>query len=137
MSVKRISHIGIAVSSLEEAIPIWRDVVGLEFLGTEVVESQKVKVAFFKAGESKIELLESIDPDGPIGKFVAAKGPGMHHLAMEVDDVKAALDSAKAAGARTLHDAPVPGAHGAQVAFMHPGSTGKVLLEVCSPGEEH
>ena len=136
MAVNKINHIGIAVNSLEEAIPLYRDILGMEFKGTEEVASQKVKVAFFQAGESKIELLESTDPHGPIGKFVATKGVGIHHIALGVDDVAEALQKAETAGARLLNKEPVDGAHGAKVAFIHPASTGKVLIELCSDGDE-
>ena len=135
--VEQVDHIGIAVRSLEDAIVIWRDVLGLELLGTEVVESQKVHVAMFRAGESRIELLQSTDPEGPIGRFVESKGEGIHHVALRVDDIAAALESAKEAGARLLNPEPVPGAHGAQVAFIHPASTGRVLVELCQPGVVH
>jgi methylmalonyl-CoA/ethylmalonyl-CoA epimerase len=137
MTVKKINHIGIAVDSLEEAIPIYRDIMGLKLLGTEEVASQKVKVAFFQAGESKIELLESTHPEGPIGKHVERKGPGVHHLAFEVDDIAKALKEAEAAGARLLNKEPIAGAHGTQVAFIHPADTGKVLVELCKSGDEH
>lgn len=135
--IKGIDHLGIAVESLDAMIPVYRDILKLELVGMDEVPSQKVRVAMFKAGESTIELLESTDPEGPIGKFVASRGQGIHHIAFQVDDIAAELERMKATGARLLNPEPVPGAHGSRVAFVHPGSTGKVLMELCQKGAGH
>lgn len=129
--IKGIDHLGIAVENLDEAVSIYRDVLGLELVNIEEVPSQKVKVAMFKAGESTIELLESTDPEGPIGKYVTAKGQGIHHIAYKVDDIEAELARLKNDGVRLINENPVPGAHGAKVAFLHPKASGKVLTELC------
>lgn len=133
MKTKKISHIGIAVTSLEAAIPLYRDVLGMEFEGTEEVAEQKVKVAFFIAGESRIELLEATTPDSPVAKFLEKNGEGIHHLAYEVDDVKAAIAALQAQGVRLIDNEPRRGAHGTSIAFLHPKATGGVLTELCQP----
>lgn len=135
--IKGIDHLGIAVESLDAMIPVYRDILKLELVGMDEVPSQKVRVAMFKVGESTIELLESTDPEGPIGKFVASRGLGIHHIAFAVDDIAAELERMKGTGARLLNPEPVPGAHGSKVAFVHPGSTGKVLMELCQKGSGH
>ncbi|WP_305045000.1 methylmalonyl-CoA epimerase [Geoalkalibacter sp.] len=133
MKTKKISHIGIAVTSLEAAIPLYRDVLGMEFEGTEEVAEQKVKVAFFIAGESRIELLEATTSDSPVAKFLEKNGEGIHHLAYEVDDVKAAIAALQAQGVRLIDNEPRRGAHGTSIAFLHPKATGGVLTELCQP----
>lgn len=135
--LRRIDHLGIAVRSLEEAIPFYRDVLGLALAGIEDVPSYAVRVAFLQVGESKIELLEPTSDEGMIAGFVAAHGPGLHHVAYEVDDVAEAIRASEARGARMIDRAPRPGAHGARVAFVDPGSSGSVvteLLEHARPG---
>ncbi|PVX50828.1 methylmalonyl-CoA epimerase [Balneicella halophila] len=131
MKPTHIEHIGIAVASLDEAIPFYEKVLGLECYAIEEVADQKVKTAFFKVGQTKIELLESTDPEGPIGKFVEKTGGGMHHMAFAVEDVQQALDDAAAEGCRLIDKAPRPGAEGLQIGFLHPKSTQRVLTEFC------
>lgn len=127
----RIDHLGLAVESLEEASRLYRDVLGLECGGTEEVADQKVRVAFFQVGEVRIELLEPTDADSPIAKFLEKRGPGLHHVAYRVDDLPATLAALKSAGVRLIDDTPRPGAHGMQIAFAHPKSTGGVMMEFC------
>jgi len=133
--ITNINHLGIAVEDLDETVSIYRDLLGLEMTGEDVVPEQKVRVAMFKVGESTIELLESTDPEGPIGKYLAAKGQGIHHIAFQTDDIVADLEDLKAKGARLINETPVNGAHGSKVAFIHPKSSGKVLMELCQPGD--
>ena len=131
MKPTHIEHIGIAVASLDEAIPYYEKVLGLECYAIEEVKDQKVKTAFFKVGQTKIELLESTDPEGPIGKFVEKNGGGMHHIAFAVEDVQAALNDAHAAGCQLIDKAPRGGAEGLRIGFLHPKSTFRVLTELC------
>jgi len=131
---KKISHIGIAVASIEEASPFYRDVLGMEFEGTEVVAEQKVKVAFFVVGESRIELLEPTADDSPVAKFLEKNGPGVHHVAYEVADLEQRLAALKAEGVRLVDESPRTGAHSTRIAFMHPKASGGVLTELCEPG---
>jgi len=132
--LRKISHIGIAVKSLDMSIPFYRDVLGMEFEGTEVVAEQKVKVAFLVVGESRIELLEATTDDSPVAKFLEKNGEGVHHIAYEVADLSAELARLKADGVRLIDEAPRGGAHGAQIAFLHPKATGGVLTELCQAG---
>ena len=131
MKPTHIEHIGIAVANLEEAIPFYEKVLGLECYAIEEVKDQKVKTDFFKVGQTKIELLESTDPEGPIGKFVEKTGGGMHHMAFAVEDVQAALNDASAAGCQLIDKAPRGGAEGLRIGFLHPKSTCRVLTELC------
>ncbi len=132
---EKISHIGIAVTSIEEAAPFYRDVLSMEFEGTEVVAEQKVKVAFFAIGESRIELLEPTAPDSPVAKFLEKHGPGVHHIAYEVADLEQRLAQLKAKDIRLIDESPRMGAHKTQIAFMHPKASGGVLTELCQSGE--
>ncbi len=134
--IQKVDHIGIAVQSLEESIPLYEKALGLKFLKTEEVESQKVRTAFFEAGETHIELLEPTSPESPIAKFLEKNGEGIHHVAFGTDDILAQLGQASAAGVRLIHETPMVGAGGKQVAFLHPKSTRGVLTEFCS-GEGH
>ncbi|MCD6090522.1 MAG: methylmalonyl-CoA epimerase [Bacteroidales bacterium] len=131
MKAKSIEHIGIAVKNLKESIKYYEDILGIECYALEEVTDQKVKTAFFKIGEVKIELLESTDPEGPIGKFIEAKGPGVHHLAFAVDDVQQALVDVQEKGIRLIDKAPRQGAENLKIGFLHPKSTGGVLTELC------
>ena len=131
METKKISHIGIAVRNLEDAIPFYRDSLGMEFEGTEVVAEQKVKVAFLAVGESRIELLEPTAEDSPVAKFIEKNGAGIHHIAYEVDDLQASLDRLRQEGIRLIDEKPRGGAHGAEIAFLHPKATRGVLTELC------
>jgi len=128
---KKISHIGIAVTSIEEATPFYRDVLGMEFEGTEVVGEQKVKVAFFVIGESRIELLEPTAADSPVARFLEKNGPGVHHIAYEVADLEQSLTQLKSEGIRLIDESPRTGAHKTQIAFLHPKASGGVLTELC------
>ena len=131
MKPTHIEHIGIAVSSLEDSIPYYEKVLGLECYSIEEVADQKVRTAFFRVGETKIELLESTDPEGPIGKFIEKKGPGVHHLAFAMDNVGEALQHAADQGVRLIDEQPRNGAEGLQIGFLHPKSTQGVLTEFC------
>ena len=132
MNISHIEHIGIAVVSLETAIPYYETLLGTKCYATEVVADQKVKTAFFKVGQTKIELLESTDPEGPIGKFLEKKGPGVHHLAFAVDDVNNALQQAGEVGFQLIDKQSRKGAEGLNIGFLHPKSTLGVLTELCS-----
>lgn len=131
---KKINHIGVAVKSIEASTPFYRDVLGMTFEGTEVVAEQKVKVAFFAVGESRVELLEPIADDSPVAKFLEKNGEGTHHIAYEVDDLAATLEKLKAAGVRLIDEVPRCGAHGTRIAFLHPKASGGVLTELCQGG---
>ncbi len=131
MKPTHIEHIGIAVANLDEAVKYYEDVLGLECYAIEEVADQKVKTAFFRVGETKIELLESTDPDGPIGKFIEKKGPGIHHLAFAVQDTATALKEAGEKGVALIDAIPRKGAEGLKIGFLHPRSTFGVLTEFC------
>ena len=131
MNISHIEHIGIAVNKLDEAIPYYENVLGLKCYAVEEVADQKVKTAFFMVGQTKIELLESTDPEGPIGKFIEKKGAGIHHLAFAFDDVAGALKDAEAKGVTMIDKTPRKGAEGLQIGFLHPKSTFSVLTEFC------
>jgi methylmalonyl-CoA/ethylmalonyl-CoA epimerase len=132
--ITQIDHLGIAVNSLEETIPYYENVLGLQCGGREEVESQKVRTAFFNAGGVHIELLEPTSPDSPIAKFLE-KNPsgGIHHIAFATDDIHGQLAHARDAGARLIHEVPFEGAADKLVAFLHPKSTFGVLTEFCQP----
>lgn len=131
MTPTHIEHIGIAVKSLDEAIPFYEKVLGLKCYSVEEVADQKVKTAFFKIGQTKIELLESTDPEGPIGKFVEKRGQGVHHIAFAVDDVNKALSDVEESGVRLIDKEGRKGAEGLNIGFLHPKSTLGVLTELC------
>ena len=132
MKIERIEHIGIAVSNLEESIRFYESVYGLTCYSVEEVADQKVRTAFFMVGETKIELLESTDPEGPIGKFIEKKWEGIHHLAFAVDNVAAALTATEEKGVRLIDKTPRKGAEGLNIGFLHPKDTLGVLTELCS-----
>lgn len=129
--VKKIDHIGIAVRSIDEAKKLYESLLGLKIAETEVVEEQKVKVAFLPIGDSEVELLESTDPEGPVAKFIAAKGEGIQHIAFRVDNIEESLAALKAAGVRLIDEKPRKGAGGAKIAFLHPKETHGTLIELC------
>ncbi|OPX20919.1 MAG: methylmalonyl-CoA epimerase [Desulfobacca sp. 4484_104] len=131
MKITRIDHLGIAVKDLEPVKKLYGEGLNLTLHHEEVVESQKVRVCFFKVGETNLELLLATSPDSPVAKFIDKNGEGIHHIALEVDDIAAAVEELKAAGVRMVDDKPREGAHGAQVAFIHPKSTHGVLIELC------
>lgn len=129
--IKKIDHIGIAVRSLDEALPFYTEILNLPLLGIEEVESEKLKVAFLKAGETKLELLEPTNEDSAVAKFIEKRGEGLHHVALGVDSIQDRINEIKEKGIRMIQDVPKTGAGGAKVAFMHPKSTGSVLYEFC------
>jgi methylmalonyl-CoA/ethylmalonyl-CoA epimerase len=126
----KIDHIGIATHGIDESLKVWREALGVEAGEREEVAEQKVRVAMLPVGESRIELLEATSADSPISKFLEKRGPGIHHIAMLVDDISAALANLKAKGARLIDENPRKGAGGCLVAFVHPSSMGGVLLEL-------
>lgn len=125
-----LDHIGIAVASIEDALKFYRDALGLEIDVPEDVVSQRVRAHFIPAGEAALELLEATADDSPIARFVAKKGPGLHHITLRVDDLTAALEQLKAHGVRLIDETPRPGAHGSLVAFIHPAAAHGVLVEL-------
>lgn len=131
MSVSHIEHIGIAVKSLDTAIPFYEKLLGQKCYSIEEVAEQKVKTAFFQLGQTKIELLESTDPEGPIGKFIEKKGEGIHHIAYAVKDLEERLKEAEQNGIQLIDKTPRMGAEGLHIAFLHPKSTHGVLTEFC------
>ena len=133
--MKKISHIGVAVENLNEAVKLYRESLGLEIEGTEEVKEQKVKVAFIPMGESRIELIESTDPNGAIAKFIERRGEGIHHIALEVDHIEDALKKLKERGVQLIDEKPRIGAHNMKIAFLHPRSAKGVLLELCEKQE--
>lgn len=135
MQLSHIEHIGIAVSNLEESIKYYENVLGLTCYAVEEVKDQRVKTAFFKLGQTKIELLESTDPEGPIGKFIEKRGQGVHHLAFAVKDIAGALQELDQKGVALIDKAPRRGAEGLDIAFLHPKSTHGVLMEICAHPE--
>ncbi|HOX92849.1 MAG TPA: methylmalonyl-CoA epimerase [Spirochaetales bacterium] len=132
--VAKLDHIGIAVANLDEAVKFYTDMLGMELHGTETVAEQKVRVAFLPLGDTEVELLESTEPDGPIAKFIEAKGQGIQHLAFSVPDIEAALAELKAKGVRLIDEKPRYGAGGAKIAFLHPKATNGVLIELSQRG---
>jgi methylmalonyl-CoA/ethylmalonyl-CoA epimerase len=129
--IKHIEHIGIAVENIEEALKTYENLLGVSCYKTEIVESELVRTAFLKIGDSKIELLEAMDPVSPIGKFLAKKGEGFHHIAFEVDDIHAEIKRLRSLGFEMIHETPKPGADNKLIAFLHPKSTQKLLVEIC------
>ena len=128
--VNKVDHIGIAVKNLDEAVNFYENILGLKAAGTEIVEEQKVKVAFLQVGDSEVELLESTEEDGAIAKFIAKNGEGVQHIAYRVDDIEAAIAEMKEKGIRMIDEKPRYGAGGAKIAFCHPKSTFGVLIEL-------
>jgi len=132
MKPTHIEHIGIAVANLDEATRYYKEVLGLDCYSVEEVTDQKVKTAFFMVGQTKIELLESTDPEGPIGKFIEKKGVGIHHIAFAVNNVNEALKDAESKGVMLIDKQGRKGAEGLNIGFLHPKSTFGVLTEFCS-----
>ena len=126
----KINHLGIATKGIDQALEFWADALGLEAVHTEIVEDQKVRVAMLPVGESRIELLEPTSDDSPISKFLEKRGGGIHHIAIEVEDIEASLARLKARGMRLIDETPRKGAEGCLVAFVHPSSANGVLLEL-------
>lgn len=132
MNIKKIEHIGIAVKSIEQARKFYEEVLGLECYAIEEVYDQKVKTAFFKVGETKIELLEATSKDSPVAKFIEKRGEGLHHIAFAVDDTAKTLKEAREKGIRLIDKEPRKGAEGLSIGFLHPKSTNGVLFEFCA-----
>jgi methylmalonyl-CoA/ethylmalonyl-CoA epimerase len=132
MYPKYIEHIGIAVNSLEESIPVFENLLGAKYYATEHVEDQLVKTAFLMIGQTKIELLESISPEGPIGNFINKNGEGIHHIAFAVENTDEALNNAKKNGFRLIDRVSRKGAEGMDIGFLNPKKTNGVLVEFCS-----
>lgn len=137
MTPSHIEHIGIAVSNLQDAINFYEKVLGLTCYNIEEVADQKVRTAFFMAGQTKIELLESTDPEGPIGKFIEKRGEGIHHIAFSVDNIEEKLMEAAKKGIGLIDTTPRKGAEGLDIAFLHPKSTSGVLIELCENKDAH
>jgi methylmalonyl-CoA/ethylmalonyl-CoA epimerase len=135
MKSTHLEHIGIAVKNLNEAIPIYEKILGLSCYAIEEVKDQKVRTAFFRIGQTKLELLESTSGDGPIAKFIEKKGQGLHHIAFAVRNLPQNLDELKKNGVELIDEKPRRGAEGLNIAFLHPKSTGGVLTELCEPDE--
>lgn len=136
MDITHIEHIGIAVRSIEEQLPYYEEILGLKCYNIEVVEDQKVKTAFFKVGQTKIELLEPTSDDSTIAKFIENRGEGVHHIAYATNSVEKALKHAEEKGVQLIDKAPRQGAEGLSIAFLHPRSTGRVLTELCEHPEK-
>ncbi len=126
----KINHLGIATKGIDSALKFWSDALGLENIHTEVVEEQKVRVAMLPIGESRVELLEPTSDDSPISNFLEKRGGGIHHIAVEVDDIEASLAQLRSLGMRLIDESPRVGAEGCLVAFVHPTASGGVLLEL-------
>jgi methylmalonyl-CoA/ethylmalonyl-CoA epimerase len=134
---KRVDHIAIAVENLEEALRFYQDALGLDCFTVETVEEQGVRVAKLDTGNTHIELLEPLGPDTPVGKFIAKRGQGLHHICFGVDDINDELNTLKSKQTRLIDQSPKIGAGGAQIAFVHPAATGGVLMELSQLPEEH
>jgi methylmalonyl-CoA/ethylmalonyl-CoA epimerase len=126
----KIDHIGIATRQLDEGLAVWRDALGLPVEVTEVVAEQGVRVVMLPIGDTHVELLEALSPESSVGRFIAKRGPGIHHIALEVDDINASLAQLKSKGARLIDETPRVGAGGCLIAFVHPSTTNGVLLEL-------
>lgn len=131
MKIKHIDHIGIAVNNIESALNFYRDALGLELADIEVVEEQKVRVAFLPISGGELELLETTEKDGPIAKHIEKNGEGIHHIALRVENLEESLAELKSKGIQLIHEEPRKGAGGAKIAFLHPKATGGLLLELC------
>ncbi|MGI6604064.1 MAG: methylmalonyl-CoA epimerase [bacterium] len=128
--IKKVDHIGIAVNNLQTALEFYEGILGIKCTGQEQVEEQKVTTAFLPLGDTELELLESTDPTGPVARFIEKRGEGLHHIALQVDNIEAVLEKMKAAGVRLLDETPRGGAGGTKIAFLHPKASGGVLLEL-------
>jgi len=137
MNISHVEHIGIAVKNLTEAVKMYENLFGLSCYHIEEISDQKIRTAFFKIGQTKIELLESMDPKGVIGIFLEKRGEGVHHIAFAVENLADALKEAEAKGYQPIDKLPHQGAEGLNIAFLHPKSTGGVLLELCENPARH
>ncbi len=132
-----IDHVGIAVDDIDASLAVYRDLLGMPLVHRETVAEQGVDAALLDVGDGHIELLQPLGPDTAIGKFLAKRGPGLHHVAYRVDDIDQALTALAQSGARLIDERPRTGIRGSRVAFVHPGATGGVLTEIVQPAEEH
>jgi len=132
-----IDHIGVAVADLDAAIAIHRDTYGMPLVHRETIEAQGVEAALLDVGDSHVELLAPLDPDTPVGRFLAKRGPGLHHVAYQVDDIEAVLRRLRDQGIRLIDESPRTGIRQSQVAFLHPSSSGGVLTEIVQPAAVH
>ena len=130
MTERTLDHVGIAVSSLDDALPLWESITGAEGSGREIVDAQRVEVIFVGTGPGRVELLAPTEPDSPVGRFLQRRGPGIHHLCYRVPDIAAALEQFRDEGYELIDQHARPGAHGHRVAFLHPRSTSGVLIEL-------
>lgn len=135
MKTLKVDHIGIAVKNLDESIKFYQDILGLELMGTEVVEEQNVRVAFLPVGDTEVELLESTSEDGPIAKFIEKNGEGVQHIAFRVDNIEEAIEYMLSKGMKMIDEKPRYGAGGAKIAFVHPKSSNRVLVELSERSE--
>jgi len=135
MNISNIEHIGIAVKNLDEAIKFYEEIFGLKCYAVEEVTDQKVKTAFFQVGQTKVELMESTDPEGPIGKFIEKRGEGIHHIAFAMKGLQSSLDELRGKGIRLIDEKARKGAEGLNIAFIHPKDTQGVLIELCEHPE--
>ena len=126
----KLDHIGLATNTVEDGLALWRDVLGLEVDTTEEIAEQGVRVAMLAIGDTHVELLEPLSPESPVGRFLSKRGPGIHHIAVEVKDIHASLAEFKKRGARLIDETPRVGARGCLVAFIHPATTNGILLEL-------
>jgi methylmalonyl-CoA epimerase len=133
----RIDHIGVAVEDLDAAIALYDDSLALELVHRETVEAQGVEAVLLDVGENHVELLRPLSPDTPVGKFLAKRGPGLHHVAYQTADIEATLEQLKGAGMRLIDESPRTGIRNSKVAFLHPASSGGVLTEIVQPAEDH
>jgi methylmalonyl-CoA epimerase len=133
----RIDHIGVAVEDLDAAIALYDDSLALELVHRETVETQGVEAVLLDVGENHVELLRPLSPDTPVGKFLAKRGPGLHHVAYQTADIEATLEQLKGAGMRLIDESPRTGIRNSKVAFLHPASSGGVLTEIVQPAEDH
>ena len=131
MKLNKIEHIGIAVKNIEESLKYYEGILGLKCYAIEEVKDQKVKTAFLKIGETKLELLEATGNDSPVAKFIEKRGEGIHHIAFDTDNINETLNEIKTKGIRLIDETPRKGAEGLEIAFLHPKSTGGVLTEIC------
>ena len=132
-----IDHVGVAVEDIDSALPLYRTALGMELVHRETVAEQGVDAALLDIGDGHVELLQPLGPETSVGKFLARRGPGLHHVAYRVDDIEAALAALAAAGLRLIDETPRIGIRGSRVAFLHPASTGGVLTEIVQPAEDH
>jgi methylmalonyl-CoA/ethylmalonyl-CoA epimerase len=133
----RIDHVGVAVEDLDAAIALYETTFGMTLVHRETVTEQGVEAVLLDVGENHVELLRPLGPDTPVGKFLAKKGPGLHHVAYQTDDIESALEALKGAGLRLIDETPRVGIRNSRVAFLHPGASGSVLTEIVQPAEGH